>query len=74
MPDPIELLNPIVNNPDGLYSAAAVANYLGRSKITLRRYRKLGIGPKFSRIPNPDTGRPVYRGRDVLSWLEDSQT
>ena len=65
--------HPIGQDPDRWFSDAEVANYIGRSLPTLKRYRRLGIGPKFGRIPNPETGRPIYYGRDVIAWLEQSR-
>ena len=55
--------------PDCLYSTAEVATALGRSPITLSKWRRLGAGPDFCK-PHGERGAILYRGADVLRWLD----
>jgi hypothetical protein len=47
-------------------SSAELAAKLGRSVVTLERWRRLRKGPPFYRV----MGRVVYDPTDVDAWLE----
>lgn len=49
-----------------LLTAAHAGAYLGRSPLTLERWRSIGKGPRFARI----NGRVGYRKADVEAWVE----
>jgi hypothetical protein len=52
--------------PAGLLNTAQAAAYLGREPQTLRKWRSLGEGPRFS-----GRGRGVrYRLRDLDAWID----
>jgi hypothetical protein len=58
MSDGVELL-------DGWLSEPKVAAQLGHHEQTLRRWRKRGIGPRYTQ-----NGRDIlYHRQDVTSWL-----
>lgn len=45
------------------------ARYLGVAATTIRRWRQLGTGPQYLRLPGK-MGKVLYRVRDLNSWLD----
>ena len=50
-------------------SPEQAASYLESSQQTLRRWRKLGVGPAYVRMPG---GRVRYRTSDLDAYLESA--
>jgi len=53
-----------------ILTEAELCAELGVSRPTLRRWRKAGIGPAFTRLYR----KPLYRRTAVLAWLESRET
>ena len=49
-----------------ILSSRMAAAYLNRSPITLRKWRRCGLGPVFVLL----NGRPVYRPDDLDRFIE----
>lgn len=59
--------SPMDLRDDEIYSPQTLAALLSVSPRTLESWRKNGVGPPYSRLPN----RTVrYKGLDILEWLE----
>ena len=54
---------------EALYSADEVAERIGRSRATMEKWRRIGSGPDFIK-PCGARGAVLYRGADVLRWLD----
>jgi predicted DNA-binding transcriptional regulator AlpA len=60
----------VTNNKTHLLNEHAVAEVLGVSVATIRRWRSLEQGPRFIKV-----GFAVrYRNEDVAAWLESRPT
>jgi hypothetical protein len=53
---------------DVLYSTKEAASFLGRSHRTLEAWRRIGIGPRVTRIH--EKALPYYLGRHLRDVLE----
>ncbi|WP_299957482.1 AlpA family transcriptional regulator [uncultured Modestobacter sp.] len=58
---------PTVQSGSTWETEQAVADRLGVHIETLRKYRRSGTGPRFSRLPG---GQIRYRSTTVDAWLE----
>ena len=56
--------------PDAFYRSDHPALAQIASAATLKRWRVEGIGPPFSKLAAGRPGRIVYRGADLIAWIE----
>lgn len=57
-------------NPDKLYTTPEAAEILRWSPRTAERQRVQGDGPPFVKLGNGSRARVVYRGADLIAWIE----
>jgi predicted DNA-binding transcriptional regulator AlpA len=50
-----------------------VAELLGLTDQSLRRWRQRGFGPPYHRLGDPRRGRVIYAETDVEEWLAARQ-
>lgn len=55
--------------PDHLYTTEETARIVRRTRRTLERWRRDGKGPQVTRLW--EGGRPLYRGKHILTALGD---
>lgn len=57
-------------DPDKLYTTPEVAKIFRMSGRTFERQRVQGDGPPFVKLGNGSRARVVYRGADLIAWIE----
>jgi len=69
LPDPeiCKIILSIVDDDKREFPTTDAADYLNKSEATMKRWRSLGIGPKYRKEPG---GAVRYR----LDWLREFQT
>ncbi|MBX9692651.1 MAG: helix-turn-helix domain-containing protein [Cyanobacteria bacterium] len=54
-----------------LWSTKKLANYLDCAEVTVRSWRRTGLGPKYVRVTNRQVR---YRLSDIQEWLAKKPT
>ncbi|MEL6291685.1 MAG: helix-turn-helix domain-containing protein [Pseudomonadota bacterium] len=57
-------------DPNKLYTTPEVAKIFRMSGRTFERQRVQGDGPPFVKLGNGSRARVVYRGADLIAWIE----
>jgi hypothetical protein len=61
----------LLDLPDGtLIPEEEAAGIVDKSRVTLRRYRSTGEGPRFHKIGRGPTAPIYYRKEALIQWLE----
>ncbi|MEL6103431.1 MAG: helix-turn-helix domain-containing protein [Pseudomonadota bacterium] len=67
---PVAPRNASAIDPDKLYTTPEAAEILRWSPRTAERQRVQGDGPPFVKLGNGSRARVVYRGADLIAWIE----
>lgn len=57
---------------DGMLTTREAAEYCGRSKKTLEKYREVGTGPAFYRDGDGPRSRVFYKPSDLDAWMQET--